>query len=215
MTQRNEPPELVAVNPSWDVVPRVPSTTPPPRTAGPDDAAADGTSAMSTAPSRSGARCRTRTAAIRPPVVGGVAEGHGRVGCRTPPRQGALSVVVAVTSRLDAASGKSSCDLVHSVNCLEAVWCQSAPQSHAECRAVVPLVRSGAPRTPLLVGVKPTPRRVVTRSRRSHRSAFSRLDAYELPYLSCPVSMSAYEDVAARLGGTDWAGCADAVRRLA
>src|SRR5207244_10934786 len=104
MTHRNEPPALVAVNPSWDVVPGAPATTPPPRTAGPEEPAAEGASAISATPSKSGARNRLRAAAIGPPVIGGVAKGQGRVGCRTPPRQGALSAVLAhVTSRCRSA----------------------------------------------------------------------------------------------------------------
>src|SRR2546422_2034475 len=81
ITHRNEPPELVAVNPSWDVIPGSPSTTPPPRTAGPDEASTDGASAMRAADTRNGAtQRRTRPAAIRPPSVGGVAEGP-EAGC--------------------------------------------------------------------------------------------------------------------------------------
>src|SRR6266852_6298754 len=68
ITQRNEPPELVAVNASWDVVPGGPSTTPPPRTAAPDDARAEGGRAIRAADRRNGEiQRRTRTAAIRPP----------------------------------------------------------------------------------------------------------------------------------------------------
>src|SRR6266487_7107960 len=88
MTHRNEPPELVAVNPSWDVVPSGPSTTPPPRTAGSDEAAADGTSVISAAISNPGAmKRRSRAAAIRPPGVGGVAEGLWPGGVPYSPRQ--------------------------------------------------------------------------------------------------------------------------------
>src|SRR6266511_2490516 len=90
ITHRNEPPELVAVNPSWDVTPGSPPTTPPPRTAGPDEAATDGASATRVAETRRGAsQRRTRVTAIRPPLVGGVAEvpRPGRVPYS--PRQGA------------------------------------------------------------------------------------------------------------------------------
>src|SRR6266511_2543685 len=90
ITHRNEPPALVAVNPSWEVAPSGPSTTPPPRTAGPDEAAADGASAMRVAEtSRGASQRRARVAAIRPPVVGGVAEGQGRGRVPYSPRQGA------------------------------------------------------------------------------------------------------------------------------
>src|SRR5947207_8746858 len=41
ITQRNSPPDDDAVNPSCDVVPRAPSTTPPPLTLGPVAYAAD------------------------------------------------------------------------------------------------------------------------------------------------------------------------------
>src|SRR5205809_7634831 len=72
MTHRNEPPELVAVNPSWEVVPGGPSTTPPPRTAVPDEASADGASETSAADSRSATGQRTTLgAAIHPPHLGG------------------------------------------------------------------------------------------------------------------------------------------------
>src|SRR5882672_3238036 len=87
MTHRNEPPELVAVNPSWEVIPSGPSTTPPPRTAGPDEATVDGASATRAADTRNGAsQRRMRATAIRPPLVGGVAEG---------PRAGQLAVFPA------------------------------------------------------------------------------------------------------------------------
>src|SRR5438309_10590893 len=95
MTHRNEPPALVAVNPSWEVVPGAPATTPPPRTAGPEEPAAEGASAISATPSKRGARNRPRAAAIGPPDIGGVAKRHGRVGFRTPLRQDGLSAVMA------------------------------------------------------------------------------------------------------------------------
>src|SRR2546426_10403657 len=84
MTHRNEPPALVAVNPSWDVVPGAPATTPPPRTAGPEEPAAEGASAMSATPRKSGARYRPRAAAIGPPGIGGVADGQSRDGAELP-----------------------------------------------------------------------------------------------------------------------------------
>jgi len=75
MTHRNEPPELVAVNPSWDVDPSGPSTTPPPRTAGPDVATADEGRAIKAAATRHTASQRITPAnATRPPFVGGAAE---------------------------------------------------------------------------------------------------------------------------------------------
>jgi len=75
MTHRNEPPELVAVNPSWDVDPSGPSTTPPPRTAGPDVAIADEGRAIKTAATRhTASQRRTPAIATRPPFVGGAAE---------------------------------------------------------------------------------------------------------------------------------------------
>ena len=68
MTHRNEPPELVALKPSWEVVPSAPPTTPPPRTAAPDDATAEGGRAISAADTSNGkSQRKTRTAAIRPP----------------------------------------------------------------------------------------------------------------------------------------------------
>src|SRR6266850_1644115 len=75
MTHRNDPPELVAVNPSWDVTLKGPLTTPPPRTAGPDEAATAGATVIKAAVSKTGAaKRRIRVAAIRPPGVGGVAK---------------------------------------------------------------------------------------------------------------------------------------------
>src|SRR6266540_2488086 len=101
ITHRNEPPELVAVNPSWDVAPRGPSTTPPPRTAGPDEAAADGASAIRVPETRMGAsQRRARAAVIWPPLVGGVAGPRpGRVPVLPAARRLELGRSAHVTSR--------------------------------------------------------------------------------------------------------------------
>src|SRR5438445_8923281 len=106
ITHRNEPPELVAVNPSWDVIPGGPSTTPPPRTADPDEASTDGASAMRAADTRNGAtQRRPRAAAIDPPSVGGVAEGP-RAGWRAVfPAAWSKHSVGWRASRLSAADG--------------------------------------------------------------------------------------------------------------
>ena len=103
MTHRNEPPELVAVNPSWDVDPSGPSTTPPPRTAGPDVAIADEGRAIKTAATRhTASHRRTPAIATRPPFVGGAAE-VPRAGPASLPyprgRRQPLGLLARVTSR--------------------------------------------------------------------------------------------------------------------
>src|SRR2546428_7167423 len=104
MTHRNEPPELVAVNPSWDVIPSGPSTMPPPRTAGPDEAATDGASVIEAAMSNTGAmQRRSRANAIRPPGVGGAADGPMPGSWAVPPAAAARCSVDGRAPRLEAA----------------------------------------------------------------------------------------------------------------
>ena len=107
MTHRNEPPELVAVNPSWEVVPGSPSTTPPPRTAGPDEAATDGAKVINAVMSKMGAkRRRTRATAIGASWVGGVAEGPPwPADVPYSPAAGARCSVDGRATRLGAANG--------------------------------------------------------------------------------------------------------------
>src|SRR5436190_4295203 len=136
ITHRNEPPELVAVNPSWDVVPKGPSTTPPPRTAGPDEATAEGASVVTAANSNTGAmQRRSRAAAIRPPAVGGVAMGPMAGSWPYSPAAGAKGSVDGRASRLEAANvGAILPPVVHPVNRRCAPRCLCATGSRRAIR---------------------------------------------------------------------------------
>src|SRR5437773_3034963 len=136
MTQRNEPPELVAVNPSWDVVPKGPATMPPPRTAEPGEAAADGTRVIRAAITSTGAmQRRSRASAIRPPDDGGVAV-RPMAGSRPySPAAGAKGSVDGRASRLEAANvGAILPPVVHPVNRRCAPRCLCATGSRRAIR---------------------------------------------------------------------------------
>src|SRR6266566_925148 len=127
ITHRNEPPEVVAVKPSWEVVPCAPSTTPPPRTAAPDAATIGDARVMSiTEASRSTPTARPASRiAIRPPSSrrrGGeglapwlavqATANHQRLG----------------SSRLDAAEAWILLRSVTAVNRSRPARCERAPQ---------------------------------------------------------------------------------------